>query len=278
MRNIPQNLQDSLSSEVSTICHMCLITLQGGNKLAFTSLDEDIEFEGETYLSNPGFFVEDYNNSQELKSDEFEVIGLFEDESITQEDIKKGLLDDAKVEIFLIDYESSTGDKAVLQKGFISKVISQDGESFRAEISSFADKLNKNITDVYSPQCRAKLGDAKCGVDLQALTFSGSVSSADSDVRFADSTLTQTDGYFNYGIIKFTSGKNQGYSMEVKNFLRGLIELILPLPEAPEIGDEFTISAGCDKQFSTCVSKFNNAANFRGEPHVPGTDKILRGG
>ena len=39
--------------------------------------------------------------------------------------------------------------------------------------------------------------------------------------------------------------------------------------------DAFTITAGCDKHFKTCKAKFDNSANFRGFPHVPGIDFAL---
>ena len=42
------------------------------------------------------------------------------------------------------------------------------------------------------------------------------------------------------------------------------------------VGDKFEITAGCDKEFSTCCSKFNNAINFRGEPNIPRNEKILK--
>ena len=41
-------------------------------------------------------------------------------------------------------------------------------------------------------------------------------------------------------------------------------------------GDVFTIRAGCDKRIETCGSKFANVANFRGFPHIPGQDAVLR--
>jgi uncharacterized protein len=31
-----------------------------------------------------------------------------------------------------------------------------------------------------------------------------------------------------------------------------------------------------DQRFSTCVSRFANALNFRGEPHLPGNDLLTR--
>ena len=41
-------------------------------------------------------------------------------------------------------------------------------------------------------------------------------------------------------------------------------------------GDTFTIRAGCDKRMETCGAKFANTANFRGFPHIPGQDAVLR--
>jgi Phage conserved hypothetical protein BR0599/Uncharacterized conserved protein (DUF2163) len=41
-------------------------------------------------------------------------------------------------------------------------------------------------------------------------------------------------------------------------------------------GDSFTIRAGCDKSLETCGAKFANVASFRGFPHTPGQDSVLR--
>ena len=46
-------------------------------------------------------------------------------------------------------------------------------------------------------------------------------------------------------------------------------------PIAP--GDTFSVTAGCDKQFATCKSKFANGLNFRGFPFMPGNDAVLAG-
>ena len=53
------------------------------------------------------------------------------------------------------------------------------------------------------------------------------------------------------------------------------IELWQRLSEPIEAGDTFRIVAGCDKQFTTCRTKFANVPNFRGFPHVPGNDFML---
>ena len=35
---------------------------------------------------------------------------------------------------------------------------------------------------------------------------------------------------------------------------------------------------GCDKRFATCIARFANAVNCRGEPHLPGNDLLTRYG
>ena len=83
-------------------------------------------------------------------------------------------------------------------------------------------------------------------------------------------------GYFAYGYVKFTSGANAGYAMEVRSFSPGAVGLAIPFPNAIAVGDAFTIVAGCDRSMGTCKTRFNNLVNFRGEPYVPGTDTILK--
>jgi uncharacterized phage protein (TIGR02218 family) len=53
--------------------------------------------------------------------------------------------------------------------------------------------------------------------------------------------------------------------------------MMLEAPVRPmAIGDTFVICAGCDKRLETCRAKFANVANFRGFPHIPGQDAVIR--
>jgi hypothetical protein len=83
-------------------------------------------------------------------------------------------------------------------------------------------------------------------------------------------------GFFAYGYVKFTSGQNAGYSVEVAGFSPGSVRTAMPLPYPIAVGDTFTIVAGCDRTLGTCVGRFNNIINFRGEPYIPGVDVITR--
>ena len=45
-----------------------------------------------------------------------------------------------------------------------------------------------------------------------------------------------------------------------------------------QIGDTFTIEAGCNRLKETCQMKFDNFYNFRGFPDIPGMDSIMNYG
>ena len=90
------------------------------------------------------------------------------------------------------------------------------------------------------------------------------------------SALGFPDDWFNGGAAFFESGNNSGRGLEVRDFTEGagsqVIELFTDMPFNIVIGDKLRIFAGCDKTFSICISKFDNAINFVGEPFVPGED------
>ena len=85
------------------------------------------------------------------------------------------------------------------------------------------------------------------------------------------------DDWFKYGGITWDTGSNIGLTMEVKanTVLSNQIDLFLDMPFPITVGDKLGIYAGCDRKLSTCIAKFNNVANFRGEPYVPGQDQLF---
>ena len=84
--------------------------------------------------------------------------------------------------------------------------------------------------------------------------------------------------WFAYGSLVWTTGVNAGLSAELSGSQSAeddVIKLWQAMPELPTPGDQFVLTAGCDKSFGTCRSKFANGLNFRGCPHMPGTDFAL---
>ncbi len=53
------------------------------------------------------------------------------------------------------------------------------------------------------------------------------------------------------------------------------ISLFLPMSFTVQVGDTFSMYAGCDKLFLTCRDKFMNIENRRAEDYIPSKDKLL---
>jgi uncharacterized phage protein (TIGR02218 family) len=87
-------------------------------------------------------------------------------------------------------------------------------------------------------------------------------------------------GWFTFGTLDWTSGANAGRRTEARGHDLSDGIAVLTLLEAPVRalagGNAFTIRAGCDKRIETCGAKFANTDSFRGFPHIPGQDAVLR--
>jgi len=275
MKQISAALAAHLQGEVTTLAHCWKVTRRDGVVMGFTDHDVDIIYDAVTYQAQAGFTPTALQTSATLAVDNLDIEGLLDAACIREEDLLAGLYDFAEVDVFLINYTDLTQGRMVLRTGWLGQVSVSQGQ-FVAELRGLTQRLSQTVGQLYSPTCRAMLGDAACGVNLAGYTHSGQVSAATSRSQFTDSANTQASGYFAYGKVTFTSGANAGLSMEVKQFANGSFTLILPLPHAIAAGDDYTAIAGCDKRFSTCAATFDNAVNFRGEPHVPGLDAMMQ--
>ncbi len=275
MKTISTALATHLSQETTTLATCWKLTRKDGVVLGFTSHDSDLVIDAVTYRAATGFTPSMIASSGNLAVDNLDVEGMLSDEAITETDIHAGLYDFAEIAIFQVNYSDLSQGKLRLRSGWLGEV-SYGSNKFIAEVRGLTQKLTKTLGELFSPACRATLGDARCKVNLSTYTFTGSVTSVTSNSVFKDTSRAEQSGYFDYGVITFTSGANIGLKMEIKSFVDKVITLVMPMPFAVAVGDTYSMSAGCDKTFETCIARFDNAINFRGEPHLPGIDKMLQ--
>jgi uncharacterized phage protein (TIGR02218 family) len=279
MKTISTELEAHISGEVTSLATCWKLTRKDNVVFGFTSHDRDIIFETITYKASSGFTPSAIETSGTLTVDNLDVEGMLSADIITEKDILSGRYDFAAIEIFQVNYSNLAQGKLHLKSGILGEV-SVHKKQFVAEIRGLTQQLSQTIGELYSPSCRATLGDSRCKVNLAAHTATGSITSKISDQQFTDSGRSEASGLFTSGVITFTSGANNGISMEVKEYLHssstgGQLILVLPMPYTVSIGDNYSITKGCDKTLGTCKQRFDNIANFRGEPHVPGLDRIL---
>lgn len=169
---------------------------------------------------------------------------------------------------------------------FVGRVaIVRDVTRLEARLTVNADTELLDVQvprNVYQPPCLNTLYDAACAVSRAAHTASGTASTGTDAARmYFGHSLAAAEGTYDLGVVRFTSGANTGISRTVRSYTTvagsgvNRITLMGPLPAAVVAGDAFEISKGCDRQQSTCSTKFSNIARFRGTPYVPTPESIL---
>jgi uncharacterized phage protein (TIGR02218 family) len=198
---------------------------------------------------------------------------------LNETDLAAGLYDNAQVEIWRVNWVSPD-QRVLMRKGNLGEV-KRGKTAFSAEVRGLASILNQPVGRSFGYSCDAELGDARCTVDLTDPAFcgAGAVTAVLEQRRFTVSGLDGfADQWFTSGKLTWSSGANAARAMEVKRHgvaaSRVTIELWHAMSESVAVGDAFAITAGCDKQFSTCKAKFANAVNFRGFPYMPGNDAV----
>jgi uncharacterized phage protein (TIGR02218 family) len=86
----------------------------------------------------------------------------------------------------------------------------------------------------------------------------------------------EVDDRFVMGRLRYLAGENCGLASIILRASGNSVELRERPRGIVEPGCQIELTEGCDKRFATCVSRFGNAANFRGEPHLPGNDLLTR--
>lgn len=87
-------------------------------------------------------------------------------------------------------------------------------------------------------------------------------------------------GTFGFGVMTMTSGVANGLKMEVSAYVPKQWIIALPFADGlltPSAGDTYSMTYGCDKSLGRCLF-YNNVANMRAEPYLPGLDKIVQVG
>jgi uncharacterized phage protein (TIGR02218 family) len=247
-----------------------------GPVLGFTDHDRDLVFDGVTFEAQAGFEASEIESSLGLSVDNLEASGALDSAQLDAERLRAGDFDHATIEIWRVNWQE-VSQRVLLRKGHLGEVT-HGGSGFTAEVRGLSHLLNQTKGRVFQFGCDASLGDARCTVDLETAAYRGigSIVTGEGNRRFTVSGLDDFPaGWFSLGTLTWTSGLNAGRLEEVKlHGAQGIIELWQAASFAVEPGDSFTIRAGCDKQFGTCRSKFLNGENFRGFPHLPGTDFV----
>ncbi len=279
MRNLSPAFAASLAGGATTLCHCWRLAPREGAPFGFTDHDRDIEFGGLVYSATSGLEAGALETSLGFAIGGGEVTGALASAALTESDLAGGRHDGATLEIWRVDW-SDPRSRLLLDVGTVGAVRRSEF-AFNAEVRSLAHEFDQPRGRLYQAGCDADLGDARCRVDLASPLFRAACSIVATDGRL-EMTIDAAgfaDGWFTGGAAQFVSGANAGLRASVKTHRAvatgAVVSLWTAMAAALAPGDALVLTAGCDKSFATCRTKFANGDNFRGCPHMPGNDVVM---
>lgn len=279
MKNLSSAFLSHLQSDnVKTLCTAIKISSVITTDVYYlTDCFKDIIIDGDTYDSDMSYTVSAINKTIGNQVDSLTVSDIVPSSDLFEK-AKKKLLQESQIDVYIVNTEDNSQFYQDF-KGFINRVKIRDN-TIDVEMEGLASKLLQNIIGTFEFTCPLVFGSEECGFDVtsSAIVVDGIVTGVTSRRTFEDTSITEGDDHFKFGILTWTSGNNNGLSKEVKTYDSGNNEFILfePMPYDIEIGDTYSVYQGCDKDIDTCKDDFNNFVNFRGYlVLIPNADDLV---
>ena len=281
MRALEPEFAAHLAQGETTLAHCWKISRGDGVVLGFTDHDAVLSFGGTEFTPAHGLDGGEAPAKLGAQVETSEVLGVLHAEAISEDDILLGRYDGARVETWRVNW-ADLSQRLLLRTDTIGEIVREDG-MFRAELRSGQQALNATHGRVYGGLCDAVLGDVRCGVGLDDPVFVGmaEVVGLDDPYRVVVAGLEGFEaGWFAFGTAEWTDGRRVGLRDDVMSHGRiggrDVLGFSAKVGDWVAVGDTLKVTAGCDRRFASCKGKFGNAVNFRGFPHIPGSDYVLR--
>lgn len=260
--------------ELDNVATFWRIYRRDGVMLAFTSHDRNLAFGGINHLAAPGMVPAAIRLGAGIANDSAEAEGALSHGSIREDELAAGLFDEAAIEIGAVDW--ITFEHHTLYSGQIG-AIEDDQTRFSAELQSEKHLLEQDLVPRTSPTCRAEFCGRGCGLASTRFTTVHSLAGTDLDRNRVRVEGIATSNYVD-GRLRFLSGPQTGLRFDIIDTDNEWLVLDRPLAPHTVVGTKIELREGCDHTIGTCANRFANAANFRGEPFLPGNDLLSRYG
>ena len=259
-------------SELEGVATFWRIERRDGMTQGFTSHDRDLWFDGLLHRAAPGMVPSAIRRSVRIETDSAEMQGALSHESISSHDLAAGRYDGARFVVGVVDWE--TREFAVLYHGEAGAISEEDG-GFSAEVQSAKSALLVDTIPRTSPTCRARFCGPRCTLNPAKYSREAVCSSVDIDTGAVTFSGVPDAGIYADGSLRWIDGPHAGIAMEVMRTSGATLTLDREL-DGEVAGCRALLREGCDHTIATCAQRFGNAANFEGEPFLPGNDLLAR--
>ncbi len=262
---------DWLREELVTLAWCWRLARRDGVVVGLTSHDRDLIVGGTMYRAAPGMKPSALETSDSLDVATMDLEGAVTSDAIAARDLDAGRWDGAELALFVTDWSAPDAAPVTVARGSLG-AIERRGEAFAAELQGVTRLLDRPVCPATSPSCRAMLGDRACRADLAPRTHMRRVVAVDG----RRVTLDIAAPAMAFGELLWMEGANCGLASPVISVDGVALHLAEAPPFEPPGAARVRLTEGCDKQLATCRDRFANAANFRGEAHLPGNDLLTR--
>lgn len=264
-----------IQGAVTTVALCWKVERRDGVALGFTAHDRDLTIGGLVYRAAPGMLPSSVSLSDGFDVDTLDISGALTADAIRAEDMAAGRWDGARVRLFAVDWSDPAAEPLPLARGELGDVEIRD-RAFTAELRGPTALLDRPVVEQTSPECRAELGDARCRVDMAGRRRIGTVAQVVDALTIRLAGTWPAGDAHGYGWLRWLDGANSGLTSAILRSDGATLTLREPPPVAVALGERVELTEGCDKSLATCAGRFANAANFRGEPFLPGMDLLTR--
>jgi uncharacterized phage protein (TIGR02218 family) len=269
---------DWLAADLTSLAFCIAMVRPDGVKLGLTSHDRPIEIAGLVHHPNPGMTPSAIVRTAGGDGDSMSVAGGFSFALVSEFDLDVGRWTGGRISCVAADWRAPSDHSIELFSGWIGDVRrtrKKGAGQFAIDVQPHWSRLDRSGPPSCAPLCRARLGDDKCGVDMSGRSVDRRVTASVGPEILLDAALANPEHYLAGG-LRWLSGPLTGTWFGILQAEAGRL-LVDGLREVNGLGEaRVRIFEGCDGRFSTCRLRFGNEQSFQGEPHVPGTDALLR--
>lgn len=163
-------LRSHLDLTVTNLTTLWRIIRVDGVEFSFTDHDVDIPYDDgdglKIYKADTGYNRTAVANNVGLSVDNMDVVGLFDDVAIKEDELRAGLFDFAEIKVYLVNWDDLTQGDLKVRRGKIGEVVVTPQGYFRTELRGLTQQLSQLIIQSYQPECRVDLGGVDCAVPI----------------------------------------------------------------------------------------------------------------
>jgi len=167
-------MDTELAGNVTRLVTGIIITRLDLQVFRFTSNTRDVKIDisdgsgPQSYIANEGYSRTNIQNDSELNIDNMDIVGIFGGAQLTELDLRRGLFDFADVKLFTFNYNDLSTTMGIVKmfRGQLGEIRITELGFFNVELRSIVQVFDRELGEVYTKDCRADLGDARCKIPI----------------------------------------------------------------------------------------------------------------